>query len=62
MQISQGDAAPTMPAILAINQDGAWSILFLAPTGNLCFLGAGTSAQPSTGPGFPKPVIPGKDS
>lgn len=61
MQMSTG-GGPSMPTLLAIDREGAWSILMLAPDGNVCVMAVGEGAQPSTGEGFPKPIVPGRDS
>ena len=61
MQISTGPG-PSIPAIVALDREGAFSILMLSPEGALCIMAVGEGAKPSTGPHFPKPVVPGRDS
>ena len=62
MQMSTGEGSPANPMILALDGDGAFSVLMLTPDGNVCIMAVGTEAQPSAGPAFPKPSIPGRDS
>ena len=59
MQMSTGGGA-SIPMILALDKEGAFSLLMLSPTGSVCIMAVGEGAQPATGAGFPKPVGPGK--
>lgn len=62
MQIGGGPESPTAPALFAVSPDGTFTLFMLTPTGAVCILASGTHAQPATGEGFPKPVLPGRDS
>lgn len=62
MQFGIGPDKPTAPGMLAVSPDGTFTLFMLDPSGAICILAAGTHTQPATGDGFPKPVIPGRDS
>jgi hypothetical protein len=62
MQVPLGATSPTAPMLFSVAPDGAFSILMLTPEGSICIIAVGEGAQPSTGPGFPKPIVPGEDS
>lgn len=62
LQLSGGPDAPTTPALLAVGADGAFTLFMLGPDDAVCILASGVGAQPATGKGFPKPIIPGEDS
>ena len=59
MQMSTGPG-PSIPMIVALDKEGAFSILMLSPSGAVCIMAVGEGAQPATGEGFPEPVGPGK--
>jgi hypothetical protein len=61
MQMSTGGGT-SVPMIVAIGRDGAFSILMRSSDGSVCIMAVGDGAQPSTGNGFPKPIVPGRDS
>lgn len=62
LQMAMGDTQATMPMIVAVDKDGAFSILVLSPLGVVCMLAIGTGAEPATGMTFPEPVKPGSET
>ena len=59
MQMSTG-GGPSVPMIVALDREGAFSILMLSPEGSVCIMAVGEGARPSTGVHFPKPILPGE--
>ena len=62
MQMSAGNEAPTMPAILSVDGKGQWTLLILNPEGNVCILAVGSGMTPAAGDGFTPSTQPGTDS
>lgn len=62
MQFGGGADKPSAPGLLAVSPDGTFTLFMLDPSGAICILAAGTHTQPATGDGFPKPIVPGRDS